>query len=68
MEGVYYLKYPGLTLYQSNNDLTEIIRNIRRAQKVWGHLGKILQQEGRDFQVLTMFYCSLIQVVLLFGS
>ena len=42
------LNCPGITLDQSNNNCPEILWNIRRAWKVWDHLGKILKREGAD--------------------
>ena len=40
--------------------------NIKRVQKVWGGLGKMLQKEGGYTQVLEMFYRVVIQEVLMF--
>ena len=56
MEGVAQFKYLGKTLDQSNDEWMEICQNIRRARKVWGNLGDILQREGADIYVLNMLY------------
>ena len=51
MEGVLQLRYLGHTLDQTDDDWTEIRQNIKRAQKFWGRLGKMLLREGEDNQV-----------------
>ena len=58
----------GRNLDQSGNDCLEIRRNIRRAQKIWGRLEKILRREGADTQVSAIFYRAVVQAVLLFGA
>ena len=35
---------------------------------MWGHLGKMLWREGEELSVLTRFYCTVRQVLLLFGD
>ena len=54
MEGVAQLKYLGRPLYQYNDDWLAIRQIIRRAQKVWGWKGNILQWEGASDHVSEM--------------
>ena len=68
VEVVPHFKYLGKTLYQSDNNWPVIIQIIRRSQKVWGRLGKILPWEGSDTQKSNMFYWLVVKVVLLFCS
>ena len=35
---------------------------------MWGRLREVLRREGADTAVLEMFYCAVIQAVLLFGA
>ena len=55
-------------LEKSDNNWPEIFRNIRRAQKFWGRMGNIMQQEGADTHVLEIIYWVVVQAVLLFRS
>ena len=68
VEGAAQIKYLGRPLDQTDDNWTEVQRNAKRAQKVWGILGKILQREGADTKVLEMFYRVVVHKVLLFGS
>ena len=61
-------KYPGRMLDQSNNNWLAVLRNIRKARRVWIRLGKLLRREGMEQQVSAMFYQAVVQVVLVFGS
>ena len=65
MKLVTQFKYMVIPMDQSNDAWPAIIRNIRRARKVWFWLVKILQQEGADAHVSEMFYWSVVQAVLL---
>ena len=46
--GVAQFNYMGRPLYQYDDDWIAIIRNTRRARKVWVFLGNILEWEGSD--------------------
>ena len=61
-------KYIRHTLEQTDGDWTESRCNIKRLQKVWGLLGKILRKEGADTQVSEIFYMVMVHAVLFFGS
>ena len=65
MKLVTQFKYMVIPMDQSNDAWPAIIRNIRRARKVWFWLVKILQQEGADAHVSEMFNCSVVHAVLL---
>ena len=41
-------------------------RNVNRAQRVRGRLGRVLRREGVDTNVSEMFYKAVVQVALLF--
>ena len=41
--------------------------NINKVRVVWRRLGKLLQQEGADKWVLSLFYRELTQAFLMFG-
>ena len=56
LEGVTQFKFMGIPLDQSDDYWTAILQNIRRSQKVWVRLEKILQQKGADTHVSEMFY------------
>ena len=68
MEGVANFKYLGQPLYQTDDDWRPVRRNIKRARRVWGILGKILRREGAEPKVVEMLYRAVTQAVLLFDS
>ena len=68
MEGVIQFKYLGRTMGKSDNESPEILRDIRRARKVWGRMGKVMLYMGADTHVSEMFYQMVFQVVLFFLS
>ena len=61
-------KYLGCSLERSYDNWNAVLRNIWKARQVWGRLGKMLHREGVEPDVLAKFYCTVIQVVLLFGT
>ena len=61
-------KYLVQPLNQIDNDWPKIHRNIKRLQRVWGQLVKMLRREGVDTQMSEMFYRLVVQAVPLFGS
>ena len=66
MEGVANFKYLGRPLEQMDDDWAVVRQNFKRAQRVWGRLGKIPQREGADYKVAIMFHMNFVQAVLLF--
>ena len=61
-------KYLGWILHQADEDWPAFLRNIWRARKVWGKLGKFLRREGGEPIISEKFYRAVVQEVLLFGS
>ena len=57
----------GRTLDQLDDDWQAVLRNISKAQQVWGHLEKLLLRVGADPLVLAKFYRMVVRVVLVFG-
>ena len=57
----------GQTLDQLDDDWQAFLRNISKAQQVWGHLEKLLLRVGADPLVLEKFYRMVVRVVLVFG-
>ena len=40
---------------------------LKKVRQVWGRLGKLLQREGMEPEVLEKLYHTVVQAVLLFG-
>ena len=68
MENVAIFKYLGRTIDQTDDDWPGVRRNIIRARLVWGGLGTLLEREGVGPRVSEMFYRSVTQAILLYGS
>ena len=51
VEGVELFKYLGRPLDRSDDNWPEVLRSIRKARQVWGHIGKLLGREGADLYV-----------------
>ena len=66
--GVDSSSYLGRILQRSDDNWPEVLRNIWKERQVWGHLGKLLRQEGVDLFVSEKFYRSVVHAVLLFGE
>ena len=60
--------YLGQLLYQLDDNFPAVLKNIRKARKVWGRLGKLLRCEGADIIVSEKFYRAVVQAVLLVGA
>ena len=60
-------KYLGWILDQTYDNWLAIRRNVKRAQKVWGRLGKLPIMEEVDSRLAEMFYRAVTQAVLFFG-
>ena len=58
----------GRTLSPTDDDWTDLERNLQRAQGKGGRLTKILGREGADKRMAGRLYMTVVQSVLLFGS
>ena len=61
-------KYLVGVLLDSDDNCTTLIRNLRRASKIWERLFQVFVWEGEDERTLGMFYIVVIQAVLIYGS
>ena len=68
MEGVAQFKYLGRPMDKRYYNWLVVCCNIKRQQKVWGRLVKILQWKCVDIKVLVMFYKVVVKAVLQFVS
>ena len=48
VEVFHSFKYLGRILHWSDDKLPAVLRNIQKLKQSWGHLGKLLWQEGVD--------------------
>ena len=62
------LRYLVRMLLSSIYDWPAVEWNLRRAQRKWGRLAKILGREGEDRRTAGRFYVVVVQAVLLFES
>ena len=46
---------------------TAVVHNLRRAQKKWERLSRVLEREFRDNRNLVIIYVVVVQAVLLYG-
>ena len=53
---------------RSDDNYTAILRNVRKARRVWNRLGKLLLREGSEPHMSTMFRLVVVQTVVLFGE
>ena len=67
-EGVDVFKYLRRLLDGLGDDLSEVLRNIRKARQVWERLRNLIRREGSESAVLEKIYHSVVQVVLFFGA
>ena len=68
VDNVTRFRYLGRPLDQTDDDWTDVWRNIMRTRLVWGRLGTLLRREGADPRVAEMFYRAVDQAILLYGS
>ena len=68
VEGMTNVNYMGRPLDQTYNGCSVVWKNIMRARLVWGRLGTLLQREGADPRLSTIFYRDVVQAVQIFGS
>ena len=60
-------KYIVRVLLAEYEDLAAVLHNLRRAQKKWARLTRVLGREGEDARTSGIFYVEVVQVVLLYG-
>ena len=68
IESVTEFCYLGRIFTVIDDDWPEVVGNLRKAEKSWGRLAKVLSREGADPKVSWAFYIAVTQAVLLFGS
>ena len=68
VEGMVQFKYLGLPLDKTDDYWPAVRQNVKRARRVWGRLGKMLQREGAEIKVSEILYRAVLQALLLFGS
>ena len=61
-------RYLGQTLSSTDDNWSEVERNLRRARVKWGRMANILVIEVADKRMVGKFYVVVVQAVLLFGS
>ena len=61
-------KYLGRLMSMDNNNVQAVRANLKKAQKCWRMLSRLLRVENMPARVYGMFYKAVVQVVLVFGS
>ena len=57
------------TLYTWEDlDDRAVAENLKRAREVWGRISQVLSADGVSPQVMSKFYLTIVQSVLLYGS
>ena len=59
-------KYMGRVLSGAYDDWPSVVANLRKAQKRWAHLLRVLGHKGTDACMLGNFYMKLVQAFPLF--
>ena len=68
MEAVTDFRYLGWLLTATDDDWLAVAGNIKKAQRSWRRMAKVLGREGEDPKVSGTFYIAVTQQVLLFGA
>ena len=68
VENVPNFRYLGRPLDQTDDDWTDVRRNIMRARSVWGRLETLLRREGAETRVSEIFHRAVVQAILLYRS
>ena len=58
----------GRIINDDDNDSICIQQNLQRARGKWNRLAKILKREGADAIIMSRFYLTVVQAVLLYGA
>ena len=67
IESVTEFKYLGIILTATDDDWPEVVGNLGKLRRSWGHLSRVLGREGVDPKVLRAFYIAMTQALFLFG-
>ena len=59
--------YLGRIIHEDNSDWPALYHNIKKAQKRWGMVVRILEKDGATLHAKGMFYVAIIQSILLYG-
>ena len=68
LERVRSFKYLGRILTDTNSDWPSLYHNLLKARRRWALVSRILEKEGASVRARGMFYKSIVQSILLFGS
>ena len=68
LEMVTYFEYFGQILTAFDDDWPAVVRNIRKARKIWTRLSRILLREGVNIGLSGMFCKAVVQALLLLGE
>ena len=68
IDRVHNFMYLGRLLSDDDDDSPAIDSNLRKARARWGKLVNILKREGANATIMSKFYMTIIQAVLLYGS
>ena len=59
--------YLGSTIAYNNSDWTAVFQNLRKAQRRWGIISKLLTKTGAKVWARRMTYKAVVQIMLLYG-
>ena len=65
---VTFFKYLGVFLLAEDNDCPYVVSNLRKAQREWLRLARVLVREGADARTSVQIYLALVKLVMLYGS
>ena len=68
LESVSRFTYLGRVITAGDDDWPAVAGNLKKAQKIWGRLSRILGMEGATARISGTFFKSVVQQVLLFGA
>ena len=60
--------YLGRTVAYNNSDWAGLYHNLRKAQRRWGIVGKVVTKTGTTVQSQGILYKEIVQLVLLYGG
>ena len=68
LENVPSFRYLGRMLCNDDNDWLAVSTNIKKARARWGMVSRILARDGSNTKMMGLFYKTIVQSVLLYGS
>ena len=68
LQSVQEFKYLGRILHEKDCDDSAINQNLKRARDRWGRIGRILSKKGANAKIMGIFYKTIVQSILLYGS